>query len=162
MSDNNATVTTQEGTAEQQERTFTQAELDSIVKDRLAREKGKYADYEELKAKATKFDEFEEAQKSELQKVTERADALQAQLDQMTKADSIRKVREKVSADTGVPVNLLSGETEDDCKTQAEAVLAFAKTAGYPNVKDAGEVHSTSTGKTRDQFADWFNQSMKR
>ncbi len=56
MSDNNATVTTQEGTAEQQEKTFTQAELDSIVKDRLAREKGKYADYEELKAKATKFD----------------------------------------------------------------------------------------------------------
>ena len=40
MSDNNATVTTQEGTAEQQEKTFTQAELDSIVKDRLAREKG--------------------------------------------------------------------------------------------------------------------------
>ena len=33
-------------------KTFTQAELESIVADRLARERAKYPDYEDLKAKA--------------------------------------------------------------------------------------------------------------
>ena len=100
MSDN-ATVTTQENApAEEQARTFTQDELNAIVGKRLAEEKGKYADYEELKKKAAAFDEAEEAQKSELQKATERADQLQSQLDKMLKADEIRKVREKVAAET--------------------------------------------------------------
>ncbi|MBQ1571918.1 MAG: hypothetical protein IIZ78_12380, partial [Clostridiales bacterium] len=64
----NATVNTGEETATQQEaRTFTQDELNAIVGKRLAEEKGKYADYDVLKAKAAKFDEAEEAAKSELQ-----------------------------------------------------------------------------------------------
>ena len=52
-------------------KTFTQAELDAIVADRLARERAKYPDYENLKAKAAKYDAAEEAGKSELQKATD-------------------------------------------------------------------------------------------
>ena len=55
MSDN-ATVPTQETNAEGQNRTFTQEELNAIVGKRLAEEKSKFADYEDLKAKASKFD----------------------------------------------------------------------------------------------------------
>ena len=143
-------------TAEEPERTFTQSEMDAIIKDRLRREHEKYADYDALKDKATKFDAQEEASKSDLQKATERADALQAQLDQMLKADGIRKVREKVAQQTGVPALLLSGETEEICAEQAKAILEFAKPA-YPNVKDGGEIHQKIGGeKTRDQFKDWF------
>ena len=40
----------------QEERTFTQAELNAIVADRLARERAKYADYDKLKDKAGKAD----------------------------------------------------------------------------------------------------------
>ena len=57
-------------TAAQPERTFTQAEMDAIIGDRLNRERQKYADYAELKAKALKFDEAENASKIELQKAT--------------------------------------------------------------------------------------------
>jgi hypothetical protein len=39
-----------------EEKTFTQAELDAVVKDRLKREREKYADYDAVKAKATKLD----------------------------------------------------------------------------------------------------------
>jgi hypothetical protein len=56
------TSSTEEG------KTFTQADVDRIVTDRLNREKGKYADYDELKTKAAKVDELEAASKSELQK----------------------------------------------------------------------------------------------
>lgn len=53
------------------ERRFTQKELDATIRDRLARERGKYADYDDLKDKAQKYAEYEEAQKSELQKAQE-------------------------------------------------------------------------------------------
>ena len=136
---------------EQQERTFTQAELDRIVTERVRRESAKFSDYEEIKAKAAKFDEAEEANKTELQKATERADSLQAQLDALNKANTIRSIREKVSTETGVPAHLLNGETEEDCKTIAEGILSFmastAKPSVAPIVKDGGEVHAPTMTK---------------
>ncbi len=54
------------------EKTFSQSELDSIVKDRLQRERGKYADYDDLKKAAAKLREMEDANKSEAEKLTGR------------------------------------------------------------------------------------------
>ena len=79
MNEETVNQETLETTAEEPERTFTQTELDAIVRDRLQREHNKYADFETYKEKAEKYDAAEEAQKSELQKVTERADTLQKQ-----------------------------------------------------------------------------------
>ncbi len=45
-----------------------QDEFDRMVGARLARERAKYADYDDLKAKASKFDEVDAASKSELQR----------------------------------------------------------------------------------------------
>ena len=53
------------------ERTFTQAELDALIGDRLRRERDKYSDYDDLKERAEKWAEHEEAQKSEIQKAHE-------------------------------------------------------------------------------------------
>ena len=153
----NTEVTTQE-TQQTEERTFTQAELNAIVQKRLGEEKAKYENFEELKAKAQKFDEIEEQSKSELQKANERADALQKELDGMKKADSVRKIREDVAKELGVPANLLNGDTKEACEIQAKNILSFAKTDAYPSVKDGGEARHTGSGKTRDQFADWFNE----
>lgn len=46
------TGTESEGQEQQQEQTFTQADVDRIVKERVTREKAKYADYDDLKTKA--------------------------------------------------------------------------------------------------------------
>ena len=56
---------------EREERTFTQSEMDAIIRDRLARERGKYADYDAVKAKAEQFDAAQEADRSELQRALE-------------------------------------------------------------------------------------------
>ena len=82
------------------ERTFTQAEMNAIISDRLSRERSKYADYDDLKAKAQQFDAAQEAGKTELQKANEKAAKLQAQLDSMTKANTLRDLRGKVAAAT--------------------------------------------------------------
>ena len=136
---------------------FSQEELNAIVGDRVKREKEKYAGYDELKEKAARLDQIEEASKSEIQKMTEKADKLQAELDQIKKAEGIREMRAKVSEATGVPANLLTAETEEECQAQADAIKAFAKPTGYPSVKDAGEIPNTSKGSTAQQFAEWFN-----
>ena len=159
MSDTNATVPTQETNAEGQTRTFTQDEVNAIVGKRLAEEKGKYADYDVLKAKALKFDEAEEASKTELQKATERATALETELNGLKKAEEIRVMRENVAKETGIPSNLLTGTNEDECKAQAEAIKAYAQPSGYPKVKDGGEI-SKPTGTAKEQFADFMSKML--
>lgn len=146
------------GTMETSEKTFTQAELDSIINERLQRERSKYADYSALKEKADSYDQYVEANKSELQKAQEKSAALQKELDGLKQAAAVKAIKEKVAKDTGVPAELLTGTTEEECKAQADAIKAFAKPS-YPSIYDAGEPSGTKKASTAQQFADWFNQA---
>lgn len=121
-----------------EEKTFTQAEMDSIIEGRLARERQKYSDYEDLREKASKYDEYQE----QIQTEKKKSEELQAKLSKLEKEDTVRQAREKVSKDMNVPVGLLSGEDEETCKKQAEGILKFAKGSHYPGVK--GDKHETS------------------
>lgn len=67
MTDIEQTPATEEATTsgeaeqgEQQEQTFTQADIDRIVRDRVKREREKFADYDDLKAKAGEVKTAEE------------------------------------------------------------------------------------------------------
>lgn len=55
-------------TAKQPEKTFTQAELDKVISDRLARERAKMPAADKLKA----FEEWQKSQQSEAEKAAER------------------------------------------------------------------------------------------
>ena len=153
------TVNQENQATEETGKVFTQDEVNAIVKDRLTRAGAKYADYDALKEKAEKFDQLEEPNKSELQNATERADALQVELDKLKGANALRDLRNKVAEETGVPINLLTGGTEEECRDQAKAIMAYAKPSGYPRVKDAGEVQHIGGGATRDKFKDWFESN---
>lgn len=72
--------------AEQQEKTFTQSELDDLIAKRLERERkkfDKYADYDELKTKASeyeaKLEEQRQADMTETQKAQEQAKKFEEQ-----------------------------------------------------------------------------------
>ena len=149
-----------EETVNQEQTTFTQDDVNKIVNDRLARERKKYEgiDLEDLKAKAAKLDEIEEANKSELEKANERAKALETELESIKKENEVRNMRQKVANETGVPENLLTGDDEESCKAQAEAIKKFAN-PGYPKVKDGGEVSKVKTS-TRQQFAEWASENL--
>lgn len=146
------------------EKTFTQAELDSIIAERLTRDRAKYADYEALKEKAKKFDEYEEANKSELEKATERAKSLEAELNSIKKENELREMRTRVAKESNLPDNyfeFLTGTDEDTCKMQAKKLVDGYKenNNGYPPIKDGGEVSKINGTATRDEFADWFNKN---
>ena len=152
----NQETTTKATDQEQQQKTFTQEDVNGIVADRIKRERDKYADYAALKEKAERLDKIEEASKSELQKMTEKTERLQAELDKIKKAEKVREIRAKVAQETGVPVHLLTGDTEEDCQTQAEAIKAYA-TPAYPSIRDAGEPSGVPGASTAQEFANWFN-----
>lgn len=57
--------------AEPTPQSFSQADVDRIVADRLTRERGKFADFDSYKQKAAKFDELEAAQKTAEQRAAE-------------------------------------------------------------------------------------------
>lgn len=86
---------------------------------------------------------------------------LQAQIQALQSEKTIREVRDKVSAETGIPTNLLTGETEESCTQQAKALLEWqGKQPKYPAGNDGGESPAASSGATRDQFADWFRETV--
>ena len=144
--------------ATQEPRTFTQEEVNSfLAKDRKQMAE-KYADYDALKEKAARLDQIEEDAKSELQKATERAEKLQAELSAMKHADEIRLIRDKVAQSTGVPASLLTGDTEEACNEQAAGILSFKTTAGYPTVRDGGEIRVTNKTDARSAFKEWAMQ----
>lgn len=83
-------------------------------------------------------------------------DALQKELNGMKQAEILRIMREKVAGEKNVPASLLTGETEEACAQQADAIINYAKSQGYPAVRDGGEPHlPTSPKAPRDKFAEW-------
>jgi len=99
------------------------------------------------------------AQAEAVKQAAAQLQAVQAELDGMKQAEAVRLVREKVAGETTVPASLLTGDTEEACKEQAKAILAFAQPGGYPNVKDGGEPTGSGKTATRDLFADWFAEA---
>lgn len=138
----------------QENKTFTQEEVNSIVQERLFKERKKYEGFDEIKAKADKFDEMEEASKTELQRANDRVKTLETELNALKAENEVKAIREKVSQATSIPTNLLTGTTEEECLAQAQAIRAFANPS-YPEVKDAGEVVNIGKPTTRDQFNQW-------
>jgi hypothetical protein len=76
------------------EKTLTQADVDRVVADRLARERQKFADYDDVKAKAARLDEIEAANATEAEKLAAKADAAE----KLAAAATARAVKAEVKA----------------------------------------------------------------
>lgn len=87
----------------------TQEDLDKVIGARLAREREKYADYDDLKAAASKL-----------------ADA-EARLAQINAQAALDKIRNDVAKEAGVPADLLRGSTKDELAAHASALAAALK-----------------------------------
>lgn len=155
----------QTGTAEQaqeqkNEKLFTQEEVNGFINKRFGE---LMSQLNEFKEKAAKFDELEEAKKTELQRATEKAEKLQNELNSLKKAEEVRAIREKVAKEAGIPTasySLLTGETEEACKEQAQTILSMLAPGTYPTLPDGGEARKVGNASAKDQFALWAQQTM--
>lgn len=84
---------------------------------------------------------------NDLQAEKERAAALETELNGLKDANRIRDIRAAVAKETGVPMELLTADSEDACKAQAKGIQDYAKGGNYPEVRDGGETPPpTQTG----------------
>jgi hypothetical protein len=131
-----------EGDPKPNDKTFTQAELDKIVADRLTKERKKYEGFDDFKDKARKLDELEAKkleESGEFQKLLERERAEHAaelekqkaklaEIEANAKAKEIEVLRVKIASEKGISVELadrLRGNTEEELRADAEAMSAF-------------------------------------
>lgn len=143
------------------EKTFTQEEVNNIVQERIFKERKKFGevDIDALKASEAALKGQLEESTTKLSQETERADALKAELDAIKKANEIREIREKVAKESNIPADLLHGEDEEACKVEAEKLVEFARPKGYPTIKDGGEAAAPTVKQdTRDLFAKAMNE----
>ena len=133
----------------------TQEEFDNAIKERLAREKSKYSDYDQLKSRVTELEEENVGLKSTIEAsnqskvdVDKQLEDLQKQIDGYETAS----LRTRVALQYGLPYDLadrLQGNDEESFKADAERLAGFMKSnqPGYPlgtnepklgNDKDSG------------------------
>ena len=74
-----------------------------------------------LRPAAARLAEIEESQKSEQQRLADRASAAEAKVAEI----EARAMRAEVAAAKGIPVVLLSGTTQEELEASADALLAF-------------------------------------
>jgi len=127
--------TSEEGDTGEAGKTFTQAQLDRIVEERLARERQKYADYDDLKKAAAKAKELEDAKKSEEQKLLDRIEAAEKRAEQaeqaVTEAEK-KALRARVAASHGLTdaqAARLQGDTLEELQSDAVEVFGEPKKA---------------------------------
>jgi hypothetical protein len=98
----------------------TQADLDRLIGDRVARERAKYADHDELAAKAKRLDEIEAANKSDLDKEKDRAAAAEADRDKArAEAQRLRVAAKHGISDEDADL-FLTGLDEQTLEAQAK------------------------------------------
>lgn len=153
------------------DKTFTQADLDRIVQERLSRQAKQFEGYDELKEKAKKLDEIEEANRSELDKATRRAEEAEAQATALAEANKKALIRAAVVAeaakqgavDPDAVVALLPGDAvtvDDGTVTGAEdAVKALLESKKYlVGVSNASPGPGDGGARTPAQPADLAEQ----
>lgn len=117
-----------------------QEEFDAAVKDRLRREREKvredYADYDDIKAKAAKYNDAQKAEMTDLQQAQAKIAEMEAAAVKRDEADKLREARAKVAKATGVPADLIGGADEESMTAFAEKVATYAKQAKPPAPKD--------------------------
>ncbi|CAM4226011.1 hypothetical protein [Erysipelothrix aquatica] len=121
-----------------------QEALDAIIEKRLRREREKYSDYDEIKAKADKYDDLEQTTNSrilELETIIQEKDGkytdFDNQINQLTGDNQklrMSEMKTRVAYAHGIPFDLaqrLSGDDEESLIQDAQALSSYIKGPSY-------------------------------
>jgi hypothetical protein len=114
-----------------EERTFSQADIDRAVKERLAKERSKLGDLNELRRKAGEFDRLAEANKTEMEKLSDKA----AAETERAAAAELRALRLEVAHEKGLnskQAKRLVGVTREELESDADDLLTDFKPEDKP------------------------------
>ncbi|HZN75888.1 MAG TPA: hypothetical protein VFC00_30020 [Micromonosporaceae bacterium] len=122
--------------------TFSQADVDRIVRERLAREREKFSDYDDLKARAAEGDK----NKTALERVLEKVSGLE---ERATKAERAA-LRSEVATAKKLPAWMakrLTGDTREALESDADEMLAALKAEAGEGKGTEGDGDKAGEGK---------------
>jgi hypothetical protein len=132
-------------------KTLTQAEVDKQIEIRLARERRKFSDYDDLKKKAVQFDKLQESQKTELQKKEDQL-AAQAVEIQRYKVAEIRVAAAKAAGLDPDLAEFITAADPDEAEGQAKKLAERFKTSiKQPDFKQ-GTRQTPAPQRSRDEL----------
>lgn len=105
----------------------TQEELNKLIGERVDRERKKYADYDDVKAKAAQFDQLNESKKSDEQKTDERITALESELTAAKFAADRARIQARYSISDDDADLFLTASDAGKLEAQAKALAEKAK-----------------------------------
>ena len=158
----NQNISTTNTAAGAGEKTFTQADLDRLVSDRLERERKKYADYDALKAAKAELDKLKEGQMSELDKAKQGLGAAQAkvtELEAKIKAMELSALKARLAAAAGLPSELADRIRGDD-ETAIKADIEVLKKV-IPQKPAGGSGMPPSSAKTPSDLQALYADAIK-
>lgn len=137
-----------------------QEDFDKAIQARIARERAKFADYDQVKADAAELAKIRESQKTEAQKAADR----QAELERENAELKVAKLRAEVAEAKSdpakgliIPASLLSGSTQEELEASAAALIAFRG----EQQNDSSRLHVANEGNQTERAAvDWLRDSL--
>lgn len=135
----------QGGNEPQNEGKLTQAEVDAIVADRLARERKKYADYSDLKKASEELAELKKSQMTELEKLKAdlaEKDKLLQEKDTVITGFTLKEMKAAKLAEAGVAaewIDSVSGTTEEEVAASVTRLAARLKVEPPKAAQGAGQ-----------------------
>jgi YesN/AraC family two-component response regulator len=100
----------------------TQEELNRIIDARLKREREKFADYDDLKARAKQLEDLEQSKKSAEEQLTERITALEAELGASRHDATRARIQAKYKVSDDDAELFLTASDADGLERQAKAL----------------------------------------
>jgi hypothetical protein len=131
------------------EKTFTQAELDRVVRDRLAREREKYADYDDLKSKAAEADKG----KGQLDRIEAKLAESEKRAAKAERANMLREVADELKISMK-QLSRLKFEGDSVQAMVADAREAMDDMGMKPGTAVPGDVTDEGDGKGNGSKAD--------
>ena len=140
-------VTTPEATGEKAVKTFTQAEVDALIKERLTRAERKAAEQTEAARKSAEAESLK--QQGEYKALYERAQAEAQAAQERAKALELATLKRDIATRIGLPAGLaarLQGDDEAAIEADAKAMLELLPKPAAPNINAASGTGGVQPG----------------
>lgn len=127
----------------QEQKTFTQEDVNKMMGEVRREARNKFKDYDELKEKAEKYTQLQEANKTEAEKIQERLTQLEKENTELKQRQEHLNLVNEVSQEKKVPAALLFGSTKEELESAADALIEWKGQQQITIPKDKGGATTT-------------------